>query len=94
MADAVAGATEFVKATMSESTERSKTRRAIAIHWIRFQLALIALTVLAYPFDPALAKFYWEVTTSNIMFFGTLSVIVFFFGSHVLRMYNPFGAKQ
>jgi len=94
MAEVVSGASEFVKSSMSESTERSKTRRAIAIYWIRFQLALMAITVAAYPFDPALAEFYWKVSTSKIMLFGTMSVIVFFFGAHVLRIYNPLGGKK
>ena len=94
MAEVVSGASEFVKSSMSESTERSKTRRAIAIYWIRFQLALMAMTVVAYPFDPALAEFYWKVSTSKIMLFGTMSVIVFFFGAHVLRIYNPLGGKK
>ena len=91
MGEVVVGATDFVKSTMSESTERSKTRRAIAIYWIKFQLALIALTVVAYPINTETAKFYWQVSTSKVMLFGTLSVIVFFFGAHVLRIYNPLG---
>ena len=94
MADVVSGASEFVKSTMSENTERSKTRRSIAIYWIKFQLGLVALTVAAYPFDPALAEFYWNVSTSKIMLFGTMSVIIFFFGAHVLRIYNPLGGKK
>ena len=89
MAEVVVGATDFVKSTMGESTERSKTRRAIALYWIKFQLALVALTVVAYPIDAETAKFYWQVSTSKVMLFGTLSVIVFFFGAHVLRIYNP-----
>jgi len=94
MAEVVVGATDFVKSTMSESTERSKTRRAIAIYWIKFQLSLIALTVVAFPFDAGIAEFYWKVATSKIMLFGTMSVIIFFFGAHVLRIYNPFGGKK
>ena len=94
MAEVVSGASEFVKSTMSENTERSKTRRSIAIYWIKFQLAVIALTLAAYPFDPPLAEFYWKVATSKIMLFGTMSVIIFFFGAHVLRIYNPFGGKK
>ena len=91
MADVVVGASDFVKSTMSESTRRSRTRRSIALYWIRSELALVALTVVAYPIDVAAAEFYWQVATSKIMLFGTLSVIVFFFGAHVLRIYNPLG---
>ena len=94
MAEVVVGATDFVKSTMNENTERSKTRRSIAIYWIKFQLSLIALTVVAFPFDAGIAEFYWKVATSKIMLFGTMSVIIFFFGAHVLRIYNPFGGKK
>jgi hypothetical protein len=94
MAEVVSGASEFVKSTMSENTERSKTRRSIAIYWIKFQLSLIALTVVAFPFDADIAEFYWKVATSKIMLFGTMSVLIFFFGAHVLRIYNPFGGKK
>jgi hypothetical protein len=94
MADVVSGASEFVKSTMGESTERSKTRRAIAIYWIKFQLGLVALTVAAYPFDRSLAEFYWKVSTSKIILFVTMSVIIFFFGAHVLRIYNPLGGTK
>jgi len=94
MAEVVSGASEFVKSTMNENTERSKTRRSIAIYWIKFQLSLIALTVVAFPFDAAIAEFYWKVSTSKIMLFGTMSVIVFFFGAHVLRIYNPMGGVK
>lgn len=91
MADVAGSAAEFVKSTMSESTERSKARRSISIMWIKFQLFLVALTVIAFPVDNNAAEFYWKVATSNVMLFGTMSVLVFFFGAHVLRIYNPFG---
>ena len=94
MADVAGSAAEFVKSTMSESTERSKTRRSISIMWIKFKLFLVAITVIAFPIDTKAAEFYWKVATSNVMLFGTISVLVFFFGAHVMRIYNPFGKAR
>lgn len=78
------GVAEFVKSTLSENTVRSKTRRFIAKLWIGVELFLILLCCAVAPFDDSLAKFYWQVATSEIMFWGTTSVIAFFFGSYML----------
>lgn len=81
----IAAHAEFVKSTLEENTIRSKTRRAIAMSWIRVQLFLVLLTVVIAPYDLTVAKFYLELTTSWLMVSGTLSVIGFFFGTHLLR---------
>lgn len=78
--------TEFIGTTLSENTERSKTRRAIAILWIRVQLALILLTAVCIPWRPDIAKQYFELSTCNVMLWGTGSVIVFFFGGYIWGM--------
>lgn len=78
-------ASEFVKQTLTESTERSKTRRWLAIQWVKIELFLVLLTCAIAPWDMELAKFYWSIAMSELMFWGTLSVIGFFFGSHMLR---------
>jgi hypothetical protein len=75
---------EFVKATLSESTERSKTRRSIAIMWIKLQVSLVLLCCIAAPFDSVLASFYLDLATSSLMFTVTTAICIFFFGSHGL----------
>ena len=89
--------TDFVKSTLGESTQRSQTRRNIAIRWINFQLVLVGLCVFAATGEFflsegefELAAFYWQVATSNLMMYGTISVLAFFFGAHLLRTANPF----
>ena len=57
----------FVKATLSESTDRSKARRSIAKMWFRLQVGLIGLTAVAIPLDKDIAKIYFDLATSNIM---------------------------
>lgn len=76
---------QFVKETLSESTVRSKTRRAIAIMWIRVELFLVLMTCIVAPFNMPLAVFYWSVASSELMFWSTMSILAFFFGAHMLR---------
>lgn len=72
----------FVEATLDENTARSKARRAIAMLWIKAELALILMTCICAPWDIQLAEFYFKIASSGIMFGGTTAVIIFFFGSY------------
>lgn len=91
MADGVG---EFVKMTLGENTERSKSRRAIAKMWIFFQLFMIAIVVIAAPLDMELAKFYLSIAFGTVMVGGTLSIIGFFFGAHMLSSHLSMGKKK
>lgn len=78
----------FVKATLSENTERSKTRRSIAILWIKSQLSIILMCCIAAPWNMELADFYFKLATSTLMLSVTTAICIFFFGSHGLARYN------
>jgi len=91
MSDAVA---DFAVKTLSENTERSKTRRSVAVMWIKSQLALVFLIVMVAPFDMELAKFYAEIAFGALMMGGTWSVIAFFFGGHMLSGHLGMGKKK
>ena len=91
MSDAVA---EFAVKTLSENTERSKTRRGVAIMWIKSQLALVFLVIAVAPLDMELAKFYAEIAFGALMMGGTWSVIAFFFGGHMLSGHLGMGKKD
>lgn len=78
----------FVSATLSESTERSKTRRAIAVLWIKTQLAIILMCCISAPFNMVLADFYFKLATSTLMITITTAICIFFFGSHGIAKYN------
>lgn len=84
----IESASAFVKQTLEENTVRSKTRRFIAKLWIGVELFLVLLTCAVAPFNMELAKFYWAIAMSELMFWGTLSVLGFFFGTHMLRSRN------
>lgn len=79
---------EFVKATLGESTERSKTRRAIAVLWIKAQLGIVLMCCIAAPFNMVLAEFYFKLATSTLMITVTTAICIFFFGSHGLARLN------
>lgn len=81
MADATA---EFVKATLSENTERSKARRHIAILSIYFFYFLFAVLVILWRFDSA-----WFEATKGLALsfkFPTVFIMImaFFFGGYYL----------
>jgi len=81
--------TEFVKATFGENTVKSKTRRELAVLWIKVQLYLVLMNVICVPlavlfpeqgkpmFDMML-----QITLSWLMVGGTVSVMAYFFGTY------------
>jgi len=78
------GVSAFVKATLGENTERSKTRRMVAVLWIKAQIAMIFITMMVAPFNMELAKFYAGITFGTLMLTSTLSIIAFFFGPYMI----------
>ena len=87
------GISNFVKMTLQENTKRSKTRREIAVLWIKAQLIMIFWVMLIAPFDRELAKFYATIVFGTLMISGTLAVLAFFFGSHMLSSHLGFNKK-
>ena len=94
---------EWFKTTLSENTERSKTRRDVAVMWIKAQLALVFMTILAACLEYAagttempLATFIASIAFGTLMTTGTLSVIAFFFGPYMFgsHLRKPQPGKQ
>ncbi len=79
------GAAEFMKATLSESTERSITRRWIAIFYIIFFCIFILCIGVAWKFDPEWAEFLLKLLLSVKLEWAFITIIVFFFGGYVLK---------
>ena len=91
-ASLVASLSSFVSSTLSENTVRSKTRRRLALAWVYTELFMILSTfitgIFSFFFDAVtleLVKFMWSIPTSDIMFYGTLAVMSFFFGNHIIQ---------
>ena len=87
-AKTVTSVQSFVKATLNESTERSRSRRDIANLWIKTQLGIVLMMCIAAPWDMVLAEFYFKLATSTLMIMGTTAIIIFHFGSHGLVKHN------
>jgi len=79
---------QFVRDTLDENTERSKSRRNIVNKWIRVQLALILMVCICAPFNMVLAEFYFEMATCGLMTMGTTAIIIFHFGSHGIAKFK------
>ncbi|WP_299948256.1 hypothetical protein [uncultured Microbulbifer sp.] len=74
--------TEHARNTASENTQRSLTRRQVAIAIIRVELFLVLASVVIWPFQPEYARFVWLVASSSLMIGAFMAVVVFFFGSY------------
>lgn len=81
------GVTKFVSTTLQESTAKSQARRGLARMWIMVQLGLILITAACIAIDKVLAKDFFSLATSNIMLWGTGSIIVFYFGGYAWGTY-------
>ena len=90
----VASVQNFVKATLSESTARSVTRRSVAVNWIKVHLGFYLMSAVAAPWNDKLASFYLELANSNLLFVGTSAIIIFFFGSHGLTKFQEAKANK
>jgi len=75
----------FMDTTMSENTERSKSRREIALLIMRWELAMLTFSALLYKIDKELAIFIKNLATDDPVGYLVLGVGAFFFGAHIVR---------
>lgn len=76
---------KFMESTVGENTERSITRRELALLIIRFELGLLGLSILLYKFDKDYADHIWKVATTDPMNYLVMGVGAFFFMAHIVR---------
>lgn len=74
---------EFSVATANQSTARSKITRDLAVRWITTQLALVLISVISifHP-NPQYFELLWQITTSDVIMWGTFGVMTYFFGAY------------
>ena len=81
--------TEFAKSTMSENTERSRTRRSIAEVSVYFFYFLTLLLIGLWRFDSA----WFDATKALLIEFKypaiILMIMAFFFGGYYLNKFVP-----
>lgn len=73
---------EFSIKTANECTDRSRTRRDLARLWIFAQLTFVTATFIAGGLNHPQAEFFWKIATSDLMFYGTAGVMIYFFGAY------------
>ena len=77
---------QFMESTIKENTQRSLTRRNIAIWIIRTWIILVISSIAAFIFGQnEAAEYIWRVATYSTMDYLVLGVGGFFFGSHLIR---------
>jgi len=75
----------YIQSTVDENTERSRTRRNIAIWVIRFEILLLTLSILLFKIDPSWSEYIFKIATNSPMDFLVLGIGAFFFGAHLVR---------
>lgn len=75
----------FMEHTANENSERSRTRREIAIWIIRAEITFLAASGLLYKLDADWSKYLYQIAAESPMGILTLGVGAFFFGTHLLR---------
>lgn len=79
---------EFVKATLSESTQRSRARRDIAVFFIKFYCLMLFMCGMTYPISGEWSAV-WLTLCTSLSVGGLVSAIsIFFFGSHALARHH------
>lgn len=73
---------EFSITTANQSTERSILTRDVAVMWIKTQLALVLVSTISAIFNHKSFDLLWQITTSDVLTWGTFGVMTYFFGAY------------
>lgn len=80
--------TQYVDQTLQENTERSKTRRSLALMIIRMEVFLLLLSAAVFKVAPDWSEYLYRIAVESPLGLLTLGVGAFFFGTHLLRTYK------
>ena len=76
---------DFMASTVNENTERSRTRRDLALWIIRVEAFLLVFSLVIFKLDLDLSKYAYQIATDSPWGYLTLGVGAFFFGAHLVR---------
>lgn len=79
---------QFAKDTLTENTDRSKTRRQIATFYIYFFCGLVVSVIGIWKFESEWAEFALKIIDQLSLGWAFIAVIAFFFGAHLMRQYT------
>lgn len=75
----------FVDTTMQENTQRSKTRRSLALWIIRLEAFFLIMSAALFNFNQPWSEYWYKIAVDSPWGILTLGVGAFFFGVHMLR---------
>ena len=76
---------KFMDSTVSENTQRSKSRREIALLVIRWELIMLTISAVLFKIDPVWAQYVFDIATLEVIVYLVLGIGAFFFGAHLIR---------
>ena len=76
---------QFMQSTVGENTQRSITRRDIAIWIIRMEIIALMLYGILASLELGASDVWWKIATDSPLGILTLGVGAFFFGTHLVR---------
>ena len=79
------GVQQFAVDTLTENTDRSKTRRELAVHIIKFYTLLIFMTGITYPISKEWSAVWFELCRTGGLVALVTGVGLFFWGTHHIR---------
>lgn len=89
----IEGVRKFAIDTLSENTERSKTRRELAVFVIKFYCLCLFLAGMTYKIDVEWSAVWMRISSDTGLVAMVLGVGAFFWGVHTLRTYQSGKAK-
>lgn len=84
----------YLQQTMDENSERSRTRRALALLVIRWWLLMLTASAAVWKIDQAWAHFIFQIASLTAVGALVAGIGAFFFGAHLLRGYQNGKAKK
>lgn len=76
---------EYLQNTVNENSDRSITRRSLALWIIRTEVILLFISIALYKIDTAYSEYVYKVAVGEPMNYLVLGVGAFFFGAHLVR---------
>ena len=75
----------FMQQTIDENSERSRTRRSLALLVLRWWIFLLTLSAILYKIDPVWSKYLFDIASYHGVVALVGGIGAFFFGSHLIR---------
>lgn len=76
---------QFMQQTIQENSDRSKTRRSLALLVLRWWVMMLTFSAVLFKFDQSWSEYVFRVATYQDVGWMVLGIGAFFWGSHLIR---------